>query len=86
MVLLLTPKTAALGAVLTLGIISGAIVSHLTKLGIEIEGDGGLLFWLAVTVFVCAGVVATLRREQIPILGPRLFGHGGERIADVQSR
>ncbi len=71
-VLLLVPATAATGAVLALGIISGAIVSHLTVLGIEVQGDGGSLFILACVVFVGAAVVAWIRRHQIPIVGSRL--------------
>jgi hypothetical protein len=67
-VLLLIPATAGIGAILALGIISGAILSHLTKLGIQVQGDGGLLFGLAVTVFVCALLVAWIRRDQIPLV------------------
>lgn len=67
-VLLLIPATAGIGAVLALGIIAGAILSHLTRLGIQVQGDGGLLFGLAVTVFVCALLVAWIRREQIPVV------------------
>ncbi len=67
-VLLLIPATAGIGAVIALGVISGAIVSHLTKLGIVVLNDGGLLFGLAITVFVCAAVVAWLRRDQIPVV------------------
>ena len=43
-ILILVPKTVWLGALLTLGILSGAIFFHLTKIGIEINGDGGTLF------------------------------------------
>jgi putative oxidoreductase len=55
-VLLLYPATVTLGALLSLGVISGAILSHLTKLGIAVTNsdgtsDGGLLFALALTVF-----------------------------------
>lgn len=57
-VLLLVPRTAVWGAVLSLGIISGAILSHLTLLGIEVQGDGGLLFGLAVAVFVGSAAIA----------------------------
>src|SRR5437870_3498444 len=45
-ILLLMPRTAWLGALSGLGIISGALFFHLTKLGIEVQGDGGLLFYL----------------------------------------
>jgi len=68
-VLLLVPRTAWLGALLSLGTISGAIFSHLTLLGVEVEGDGGLLFGLAVTVFVLSSVVLLLHRKELPVLG-----------------
>ena len=67
-VLLLIPRTVTLGALLSLGVISGALVSHLTKLGIVVKDDGGLLFALAVTVFVCSLLVLILRRQQIPLV------------------
>lgn len=67
-ILLLIPTTAGIGAVLALGIISGAIAAHLTRLGIEIEGDGGLLFYLAVAVFVGSLVIAWLNRREIPVI------------------
>ena len=57
-VLLLIPRTAGLGGLIGLGVISGALVSHLTLLGIEVQGDGGLLFYLALAVFsCCVGIV-----------------------------
>lgn len=68
-VLLLVPGKAWLGAVLALGTISGAIFSHLTVLGIEVKGDGGLLFGLAVIVFVLSAVVLLIHRRELPILG-----------------
>jgi hypothetical protein len=66
--LLLFPATAGIGAVIALGVITGAIISHLTRLGIVVQNDGGLLFTLAVVVFVGALVVAWLRRESIPVV------------------
>jgi hypothetical protein len=72
--LLLRSRTAALGAVLALGVITGAIGSHLTKLGIEVQGDGGLLFGLAVTVFVASGVVALIRRRDLVAHARRALG------------
>ena len=71
-VLLLIPKTAWAGATLSLGVISGAIVSHLTTLGIEVQGDGGYLFILALIVFIFSAVVLWMNRKSIPILGSRL--------------
>jgi putative oxidoreductase len=74
-ILLLIPATAALGALLALGVIVGALGAHLTKLGIEVQGDGGLLFGLAVTVFVGSLLVLWLRRRGLPWIGPRLAGN-----------
>ncbi len=64
-VLLLIPGTAWLGALGGLGVMSGAILSHLFLLGIEIKGDGGLLFGLAVAVFVCCAAVLWLNRADL---------------------
>ena len=71
-VLLLTPRFVWLGAILALGVMAGAIESHLTLLGIEVQGDKGLLFGLAVSVFVTCAVTLFLHRSQIPLIGGRL--------------
>lgn len=56
--LLIYKRLAWAGAILAWGLMSGAIFSHLTSLGIEVQGDGGLLFALALTVwFCCVGTV-----------------------------
>lgn len=65
-VLLLMPRTGWGGGLLTLGAIGAAIVSHVTVLGIEIQGDGGLLFGMAWTAFLSAAVVTFLHRREIP--------------------
>lgn len=78
-VLLLVPATAAVGALLALGVISGALASHLTRLGIEVQGDGGLLFGLACVVFAGSAVVLWLRRSELPVLGPRLAASAAVR-------
>src|SRR2546423_9731636 len=68
-VLLLMPRTVWLGALLALGTAAGAMFSHLTKLGIEVKGDGGLLFALAATVFVGGAIILFLHRDQLPVVG-----------------
>ena len=70
--LLLYPRTAWLGALLALGTISGAIFSHLTKLGIVVKDDGGLLFALALVVFAGSAAILLLRRREIPVVGRAL--------------
>src|SRR5262249_41071433 len=67
-VLLFVPATVTLGAILTLGTMTGAILTHLTVLGIAVKGDGGLLFGLALTAFISSAVVLFIRRAQIPVV------------------
>ena len=69
--LLLRASTAVYGAGLAVGLMGGALQAHLGKLGIEVQGDGGLLFALACTVLVASLTVLVLRRRQIPVLGAR---------------
>lgn len=71
-VLLLTPRTVTLGALLSVGVITGAIGAHFTKLGIVVQDDGGLLFGLALIVFFGSLAILGIRRRQIPIVGARL--------------
>jgi uncharacterized membrane protein YphA (DoxX/SURF4 family) len=73
-ILLLSSCHAWLGALLSLGVISGAIFSHLTVLGIVVQDDHGLLFILAVIVFAAGAATAFLHRNQIPFL-PERFKH-----------
>lgn len=72
-ILLLVPSTAWLGALLALGTITGAIFSHLTKLGIVVKDDGGFLFILAIVVFLCSLGILFIHRREIPIVGAMLF-------------
>jgi putative oxidoreductase len=65
--LLLWTGTAGLGGLLASGLMAGAILSHVTKLGIEVQGDGGLLFALAWVVFACGLATATLHRAELRI-------------------
>src|SRR5712691_2530441 len=67
--LLLVPALAPFGAIVTMGVMAGALLSHLTVLGIEVKGDGGLLFGLALTAFIGSAIVLVLRRSQIPVVG-----------------
>ncbi len=74
-VLLLIPRFRWAGAVLALGVMLGAISSHLTVLGIVVMDDGGTLFALAVIVSICSAVVLFLHRASVL----RLFSIGGAK-------
>jgi putative oxidoreductase len=72
--LLLWPRFAAVGALLGLGVMTGAIGAHLTKLGIEVQGDGGTLFGLALATALCCALVAYLRRAGLLALWTKVAG------------
>jgi len=73
-ILLLIPSTAFLGAFLGMGVMTGAIGSHLLVLGIESAGDGGTLFILAIVVFVACLIAAILNLDQGKALLSKLTG------------
>ncbi|MBK7344398.1 MAG: DoxX family protein [Saprospiraceae bacterium] len=64
-ILLLIPRTVVLGALGGALVMLGAIGSHLGPLGIEVMGDGGLLFGLACTVLGCCIVLLRWRWSQL---------------------
>ncbi|MEQ1799361.1 MAG: DoxX family protein, partial [Lacibacter sp.] len=64
-ILLLWPRTTACGALLGMGLMGGALFFHVTKLGVEIKGDGGLLFIYALIVFISCGVLLFVFQSQI---------------------
>jgi hypothetical protein len=63
---LLIPRFVWAGALISLGVITGALVSHLTVLGLAVQDDGGRLFALAVVVFLSSAATVFLHRHQIP--------------------
>jgi len=67
-VLILIPKTTCLGALLGIGIMLGALFSHLTKLGVVVQDDGGTLFILALVTLLFCLVLAWQRRYNIPFI------------------
>lgn len=71
-ILILIPKTIWIGALLTFGVISGAIIMHLTQLGIEINNDGGQLFYMAIIVFILSSLILWSQRKKIPIINKKL--------------
>lgn len=64
-ILVLIPMTQAIGALMSIGIMAGALLTHLFVIGIEVKGDGGLLFSLAVFVFICSLALVFIKREEL---------------------
>lgn len=77
-VLILNPRTSWIGAGLGLGVMAGAILSHLTILGISVQGDGGYLFFLAIAVAIsCSTILFLTRNQWLFVLAgffPSIFG------------
>ena len=74
-VLLLIPRTTVYGAALAVAVMAGAIMSHVTTLGIALPqvGDRGELFGFACLVTLCCLAVLDLHRSEIPLLGTTRF-------------
>ncbi|HEU4574410.1 MAG TPA: DoxX family membrane protein [Chitinophagaceae bacterium] len=71
-ILILIPATTGYGALLGLGVMTGAILSHLTVLGIDVQNDGGLLFLYAILVFFSCLYLVWVYRKQLPVFN-KLF-------------
>jgi hypothetical protein len=69
---LLTSSWAWLGALLSTVVMFGALFSHFTLLGFEVQGDGGLLFGLAVVNFASSVQTLFFQRTRIPLAGQLL--------------
>ncbi|MFY7900975.1 MAG: DoxX family protein [Chitinophagaceae bacterium] len=63
--LILFPKTSVVGALMAIGIMSGAIISHLFILGIEVKNDGGQLFIYALLVLAAASYIFWADKQQL---------------------
>ena len=64
-VLILYPKTTVYGAVLAVGLMAGAILSYITRLGIEVKNDGGQLFVYALLVLVSSMALVIIFRKKL---------------------
>ena len=71
-ILLFVPRLTPVGALLSLGTITGAIFFHLTKLGIVVKDDGGLLFGMALVVWAGSALILWLHRRDLPVIGAKL--------------
>ena len=68
-ILLFVPKRVWLGALLAAGTMGGAIMSHITILGIEHNNDGGALFISAIITLVFSVILLFMNRQDIPFIG-----------------
>jgi uncharacterized membrane protein YphA (DoxX/SURF4 family) len=64
-ILLLIPATTAIGALMAVGLMTGAIFFHITRLGIEVQNDGGQLFVYALIVLISSLVLLIMKRNDL---------------------
>jgi uncharacterized membrane protein YphA (DoxX/SURF4 family) len=64
-ILIIIPATSWIGAGIALGLMVGAMGMHLTILGIEVMGDGGYLFLLALVVALCSAFILWINKEVV---------------------
>ena len=67
-ILLFPKRTVWLGALLSVGLMAGALFSHLTQLGIEVKNDGGTLFFMALVTWILGLIVLWDERKKIPFI------------------
>ena len=63
-ILIIIPRTSVFGAVMAIGIMAGAIATHLFILGIEVMGDSGQLFIYALVVLLSSIYLFWVQRQQ----------------------
>ena len=67
-VLLFFPKRILLGSGLAAGLMAGAVMMHLTMIGIEVKGDGGTLFYTAIITLILSLIILWSQKKDIPFL------------------
>lgn len=67
-VLLFFPKRIWLGSGLVAGLMAGAVMMHLTMIGIEVKGDGGKLFYTAIITLILSLIILWSQKKDIPFL------------------
>jgi putative oxidoreductase len=71
--MLVIPQTRIYGAILGLGVMAGALLSHFTKLGIVVMDDGAYLFILCLIVLAACMICLWIERIKIKLLITHVF-------------
>lgn len=67
-IFILYPRSTGVGALLGMGLMVGAIFSHITVLGLVVKNDGGQLFIYACIVLLCCSALVIQNRESLIML------------------
>ena len=57
-----------MAAGLATGLMAGAVMMHLTMIGIEVKGDGGALFYTAIATLILSLIILWCIKKNIPFL------------------
>ena len=66
-ILLLIPSSVAWGALLAWGLMSGALMAHITKIGFE--GEMGVLAGMAAIAWIFSILIMYIHRAKLPVMG-----------------
>ncbi len=64
-VLLLIPKAIWIGAIVIIGVMVGAILMHMTKIGIDVNGDKGILFITALITLKLSVIILWIYQKEV---------------------
>ena len=67
-ILLFLTKKIWMGTGLSAGLMAGAVMMHLTMIGIEVKGDGGTLFYTAIATLILSLMILWGKKKDIPFL------------------
>ena len=67
-ILILITKTKIIAGMLSIAVITGAIVSHLGPLGVEVQNDNGILFYFALFVLASTLLFLWLQKEEVKLM------------------
>ena len=64
-ILIVYPRTTWIGALIGMGVMIGAIASHVLVLGIVVQNDRGALFIMALITFICCSVLVYVNKNKL---------------------
>lgn len=68
-ILIMIPRTTAIGSLMGIGLMSGALFFHFTKLGVVVKGDGGQLFIYALLVWLsCIALCIIYKKDLLKLI------------------
>lgn len=75
-ILLLIPGSVATGALLGWGLMTGAVIAHVTEIGFS--GDNGVLGSMAIAAWLFCVIIMYLNRTGLPVLSAVFKSHKSE--------